>query len=82
MSEILARAFRWGLVGLVFGPAATYTLMLGILYFDPACREGVTEACNLDPLLNIALSTVVGFATFFLISMVNGLAKRARDALD
>jgi len=82
MKEVFARAFRWGLLGLIFGPAATYSIMLGVLYFDPACRAAVTENCKLDPALNLAIAAIFGFASFFAISLVSGLAKRARDALD
>lgn len=82
MYEILARAFRWGLLGLVFGPAATYSVMLAVLYFDPACRAAVTENCKLDPLVNLTVAAIFSFAAFFLISLISGLAKRARDALD
>lgn len=82
MGEIVARAFRWGLLGLIVGPAATYSIMLAVIYVDPGCRAGIAEDCKLDPLVNMAVAAVFSFVAFFLISLVNGLLGRARDALD
>ena len=82
MSEIVARAFRWGLLGLIFGPAATYSVMLAVIYLDPACKAGIAENCKLDPAVNLAVAAVFSFAAFLLVSLVGGLVKRARDALD
>lgn len=56
--------------------------MLAVLYFDPACRAAVTENCKLDLLVNLTVATIFGFASFFLISLISGLVRRARDALD
>lgn len=82
MSEIVARAFRWGLLGLIFGPAATYSIMLAVIYLDPACKAGVTENCKLELGANLAIAAVFSFAAFFLISLVGALVRRARNALD
>lgn len=82
MSEIVARAFRWGLLGLIFGPAATYSIMLAVIYLDPACQAGIAENCKLDPAVNLIVAAIFSFVAFFVISLVSGLVRRARDALD
>jgi hypothetical protein len=82
MSEIVSRAFRWGLLGLIFGPAATYSIMLAVIYLDPACQAGIAENCKLDPAVNLAIAAVSSFAAFFLISLIGGLVRRARGGSD
>lgn len=82
MAEVFARAFRWGLVGAIFGPTATYSVMLAVLYLDPACKAGIAENCKLDPVVNLTMAAIFCFAAFFVVSFGNGLIKRARGAID
>lgn len=76
LEEIVGRAFRWGLVGLIAGPAIVYSMMVGVLYFDQGCRTG-TE-CHLDMGINLALGVIAGFAVFFVVTLLRGLVRRAR----
>jgi hypothetical protein len=82
MRELLQRAFAWGIAGLLVGPAAVYSLMLLVLWRDPSCRAGIAENCKLDVWLNLAIGAAAGFLAFFAITLIRGLAKRARDAID
>lgn len=76
MREIAAHAFRWGLAGLLVGPAAVYSLMLLVLYFDPACAPGAADPCQLDIGINLTLGAVAGFVLFFAVIFVRGLRRR------
>lgn len=78
MRQVINRAFRWGIFGLIGGPAITFCLMLFALYFDEACRTG--GICQLDIALNIALSVPGGFVAFFLFGLYLALRARARES--
>jgi len=82
MRDLFQRAFAWGIAGLLVGPAAIYSLMLLVLWRDPACRAGIAENCKLDVWLNLAIGAAAGFALFFAVTLVRGLLRRARAALD
>jgi hypothetical protein len=79
MGEILARAFRWGLAGLLIGPATVYSLMLVTMYRDPACATG-GGGCQLDIAINMVLGVVFGFLLFFAISLLRGLLRRRQGS--
>jgi hypothetical protein len=82
MRAILQRAVGWGVAGLLIGPAAFYSLMLLVLWRDPGCAAGINESCKLDIWLNLAIGAVAGFALFFAVTLVRGLMRRARAALE
>ncbi len=77
MRQVVNRAFRWGIFGLLGGPAITYCLMLIALYGDESCRSG--GICELDMALNLALSVPGGFIAFFALGLVLALRARARQ---
>lgn len=70
MNEIVARAFRWGLFGMLAGPATVYSMMLGVLYFNERCRTG--SMCQLDIGINLTLGVIFGFLLFFLVTLYRG----------
>lgn len=78
MSEIVNRAFRWGLLGLLIGPATVYSVMLLVLYQDERCAGG--GVCQLDLGINLILGVIAGFALFFVVTLVRGLRRHRRDA--
>lgn len=78
MKSLVNRAFRWGLAGMLVGPAVVYSMMLVVLYRDPGCKPG-GGVCQLDMGLNLTLGVVFGFLTFFAITLVNGVRKRRRE---
>lgn len=78
MKEIVNRAFRWGLAGMLIGPAVVYSMMLLVLYTDKRCAPGGTGVCQLDIGINLVLGVIFGFALFFAVSLVRGLRRRAR----
>ncbi|MEO3999184.1 hypothetical protein [Mesorhizobium sp. CAU 1732] len=79
MKDIVNHAFRWGLAGLLVGPAVVYSMMLVVLYRDPSCAPG-GGVCQLDIGLNMIIGLVVGFLAFFAITLIRGLRKRRREA--
>jgi len=79
VGEIVTRAFRWGLAGMLVGPAAVYSLMLLVLYTDPSCKAGVSESCKLDIAINLTLGVIFGFLLFFLVVFMRGLLARIRS---
>ncbi|MCO5060307.1 MAG: hypothetical protein M9905_21020 [Rhizobiaceae bacterium] len=79
MKPILSRALRWGIAGVLIGPATFYCLMLVALYIDPACRGGAPGACQLDVGLNMAIAAVGGFILFFGVSLIRNLVRYMRD---
>jgi hypothetical protein len=79
MKDIVNRAFRWGIAGMLIGPAAVYSLMLLVLYADARCAPGGTGVCQLDIGINLVLGVVFGFALFFVVSLVRGLRRRASE---
>ncbi len=82
MRELFQRAFLWGVAGMLIGPALIYSLMLVVLWTDPACRAGVSANCKLDVWLNLTIGVIVGFVLFFVVTLVRGLMRRAREAMD
>jgi hypothetical protein len=74
VSEVVARAFRWGLFGMIAGPAIIYSMMLGVLYFDERCRTG--SMCQLDMGINLTLGVIFGFALFFVVTFIRGVRRR------
>lgn len=76
MKRIVARAFYWGLAGLLIGPALVYSLMLLVLYRDPRCAPGGTGICQLDIWINLTLGVVFGFLLFFVVTLVRGVLRR------
>lgn len=82
MQNIFARSFMWGIAGLLIGPAAFYSVMLLVLWRDPGCAQGIGASCKLDLWLNMGIGAIGGFAVFFIVTMVRGLARRTRAALD
>lgn len=78
MKDIVNRAFRWGLAGLLVGPAVIYSMMLVVLYRDPNCAPG-GGVCQLDIGLNMIIGLVVGFLAFFVTTLIRGLQKRRRE---
>ena len=79
MREIVNHAFRWGLAGMLIGPAVVYSMMLLVLYADARCKPGGTGVCQLDVWINLGLGVIFGFALFFVVSMVRGLRRRMRS---
>lgn len=79
MKDIVNRAFRWGVAGMLIGPAAVYSMMLLVLYRDPRCAPGGTGVCNLDVGINLVLGIIAGFVLFFAVTLVRGLRRRARE---
>ncbi len=79
MREIVNHAFRWGLAGMLIGPAVIYSLMLLVLYLDRRCAPGGTGVCQLDIGINLVVGVIVGFVLFFAVSLVRGLRRRARQ---
>ena len=79
MNKIVARAFYWGLAGMLIGPAFVYSLMLIVLYRDPRCRPGGTGMCHLDIGINLTLGVIFGFALFFVVTFVRGVLRRRRE---
>lgn len=79
MKPALSRALRWGLLGVLIGPATFYCLMLIVLYTDNACREGAQGACQLDFGLNMAIAAVGGFILFFGVSLFRSITRRIAD---
>lgn len=79
LGEIAARAFRWGLFGMIAGPATVYSMILGVLYFDERCRTG--SMCQLDIGINLTLGVIFGFLLFFVVTFVRGLRRRARSGV-
>lgn len=77
MKEIASRALRWGLAGMLIGPAAVYSLMLLVLYLDRRCAPDGTGMCHLDIGINLTLGVIFGFILFFAVSFVRGLMRRA-----
>ena len=77
MSEIVNRAFRWGLLGLLVGPATVYSIMLLALYQDEGCASG--GVCQLDIGINLILGVIFGFLLFFVVALVRGIRRRRRD---
>ena len=75
MKKIVARAFYWGLAGLLIGPAFVYSLMLLVLYRDPRCAPGGTGMCQLDIWINLIFGVIFGFVLFFAVSFVRGLLR-------
>lgn len=80
MAELFQRALLWGVAGMLIGPATVYSMMLFVLWTDQACRAGVSVNCKLDVWLNLTIAVVVGFALFFMVTLVRGLLRRARQA--
>ena len=78
MQEIVARAFAWGIAGMLIGPALVYSLMLVVLYSDPGCRSG-SGACQLDVAINLTVGVVVGFVLFFVVTLIRGIHRRGRE---
>lgn len=76
MKEIVSRAFRWGVAGMLIGPAFVYSLMLLVLYRDPRCAPDGTGMCQLDIWINLTLGVIFGFALFFAVTFVRGLLRR------
>ena len=76
MKEIVARALAWGVAGMLIGPAFVYSLMLLVLYRDPRCAPGGTGMCQLDIGINLTMGVIVGFALFFIVSLVRGVLRR------
>lgn len=66
--------------GMLIGPATVYCIMLFVLWTDQACRAGESANCKLDVWLNLTISVGVGFVGFFLVTLVRGLLRRAREA--
>ena len=79
MKEIVNRARRWAIAGMLIGPATVYSLMLLVLYRDPRCAPGGTGVCQLDIGINLVVGVIVGFALFFVVTFVRGLRRRARN---
>ena len=79
MKEIVNRAFRWGIAGMLIGPAFVYSLMLLVLYRDPRCAPGGTGMCHLDVWINLTLGVIFGFVLFFAVSFVRGVLRRQRE---
>ena len=79
MKEIVNRALRWAIAGMLIGPATVYSLMLLVLYRDPRCAPGGTGVCQLDIGINLVVGVIVGFALFFVVTFVRGLRRRARN---
>lgn len=80
MKRIVARAFYWGLAGLLIGPAFVYSLMLLVLYRDPRCAPGGTGICQLDIWINLTLGVIFGFLLFFVVTLVRGMLRQRRAA--
>lgn len=79
MKEIVNRAFRWGIAGMLIGPAFLYSLMLVTLWLDPRCAPGGTGICQLDIWLNLTLGVILGFVLFFLVTLVRGVLRGRRE---
>lgn len=82
MKEITARALRWGIAGMLIGPATVYSLMLLVLYTDERCAPGGTGICHLDVGINLVLGVIAGFVLFFGVTFIRGLMRRARADSD
>lgn len=80
MKKIVARAFYWGLAGLLIGPAFVYSVMLLVLYRDPRCAPGGTGICQLDIWINLTLGVIFGFLLFFIVTLVRGMLRRRKAA--
>lgn len=78
MKQITARALRWGIAGMLIGPATVYSLMLFVLYTDERCAPGGVGICHLDIGINLVLGVIAGFVLFFGVTFVRGLRRRAR----
>ena len=78
MKEIVNRAVRWGIAGMLIGPAFVYSLMLLVLYRDPRCAPGGTGMCHLDIWINLTLGVIFGFVLFFAVTFIRGLLRRQR----
>lgn len=79
MNKIVARAFYWGLAGMLIGPAFVYSLMLLVLYRDPRCAPGGTGMCHLDVSINLTLGVIFGFVLFFVVTFVRGVLRSRNE---
>lgn len=78
-NRTVARAFYWGLAGMLIGPAFVYSLMLFVLYRDPRCSPGGTGICNLDIGINLTLGVIFGFILFFAVTFVRGVLRNRKE---
>jgi hypothetical protein len=66
MSTVLWRATRWGLGGLLLGPAIAIVLVLAAMLLDPKCGAGDSGGCAMGlvtaPIAVALPSFLLGFA--------------------
>lgn len=76
MGELVLKALRAGLWGLLIGPLLAVIIVFGAMIFDPKCGVGDSGGCAMGVITAPVAIALPSFGLFFAISLLRGLWQR------
>ncbi len=76
MGQLLLKALRSGLWGLLIGPLAAVLIVFGAMILDPACGPGDSGGCAMGLVTVPVTVALPSFGLFFLGGLAHGLWQR------